>query len=497
MSALLEVRNLTKRFPGVAALDNVSLALAPGEVHALVGENGAGKSTLVKILTGVHDADAGEILWKGGAVPALTPALGRALGISAIYQETSLIPNLSVAENIFLGRLPETAPTIVDWGALQRSAQEILSQLGTRVSPRERVSALNMIEQRMVEVARSLSSRSDLIIMDEPTAALGANEISVLFDTIRQLKARGVAILYISHFLEEVFQVADRVTVLRDGRRVNTVSTAETSAGEIVYMMAGRHLDLQTQITSTPQERVLLRADRLSRQNAFYDVSFTLHAGEILGLTGPMSSGRMALAHALFGIQPVTGGEIFVGGQGMSRMQPRKAMRSGMGLIPRHRHKEGLVVDASITRNISLPSLDRLSRAGVVQRKQELTLAQTFIERLGIKAKSAGQPVRELSGGNQQKVVLSKWMAISPQVLILDEPTQGVDVASKEEIYQLMVELAGQGVGILFISSEPGELARFCHRVMIMRRGRIVKTLEQDELNPARIVEQVTGAEKA
>jgi ABC-type sugar transport system ATPase subunit len=294
-----------------------------------------------------------------------------------------------------------------------------------------------------------------------------------------------------------VFEVSDRITILRDGRVVNTLKTSETTASDVVYLMAGRRLDTEAQAKPEMSDRVLLHVDGLTRQSAFYDVSFELHAGEILGLTGPVNSGRMALAHALFGIQRAHSGQIRVDDRVLTRHQPRTAMRSGLGLIPRHRHKEGLIVNASIARNIGLPSLDRLARFGLVSGQREQELAQTYMERLAIKAKSAGQLVRFLSGGNQQKVVLSKWLALSPRVLILDEPTQGVDVAAKEEIYRLMLELAGQGIGILFISSEPGELARMCQRVMVMRRGRIVNTLRGADLESKRIIEHVTGAGKA
>lgn len=494
MDALLQVNNVTKRFPGVVALDDVSLTLEPGKVHALVGENGAGKSTLVRILTGVHSPDAGQLVWKGKAFSRFTPEQVRELGIGVIYQESSLVPTLSVGENVFLGHLPGRAPGFVDWGHIQKGARELLTQLGTEVSPRARVNQLNTIDQRMVEVARSLSTRSDLLIMDEPTAALGAHEISILFNTIRKLRDRGVAVLYISHFLEEVFRVSDCITVLRDGRLVNTVSTADVTAEDIVYMMAGRRLDAASGGKSNVRDEVVLRVENLTRHNAFYSVSFELRAGEVLGLSGPVNSGRQALARALFGIQPADSGQVRVRERVLGRATPQQAMRLGLGLIPRERHKEGLIVDASLTRNIALPSLDRLARAGIMQAAREKQLAREYIERLGIKAKSAQQLVRYLSGGNQQKVVLSKWLAIAPHILILDEPTQGVDVASKEEIYHLITELAGQGIGILFISSEPGELARLCQRVLVMRRGQLVAELGGANLTSERIVQYVTGA---
>lgn len=493
-ASVLEVRGLLKRFPGVVALDNVSLTIRQGEIHALMGENGAGKSTLAKILTGVYLPEAGEILWKGNPLAGLSPAQIRELGISAIYQESSLVPWLSVGENIYLGRLPARFSGLVDWRRLHDSCRQLLAQLDVGVAPNARVHRLSAINQRMVEVARSLSIQADLIIMDEPTAALSAHEIDILFDNIRSLRERGVAVLYISHFLEEVFEIADRISVLRDGRLVETVDIAETTPSDIVYMMVGRRLGTQMQSKVAPAPDVLLRIEGLTRQGAFYDVSFDLHAGEVLGLTGPVSSGKTALARALFGIDRGHSGRMRLRDQIVNYRLPADAIGHGLGLLPQNRRKEGLLLDASVVRNIALPSLNRLSKFGLVDKDQEKRLAQTYVERLAIKTSSLTQRVRYLSGGNQQKVVISKWLALSPQVLILDEPAQGIDVGAKEEIYSLVLELAGRGIGILYISSEPAELARLCHRVLIMRRGRIVSRLTHQDITRERIVEEVTGA---
>jgi ABC-type sugar transport system ATPase subunit len=497
VSALLEVRGLVKRFPGVLALDGVSLSLQHGEVHALMGENGAGKSTLVKVLTGVYVPDAGEILWLDSTFRSLSPAQVGKLGISVIYQESSLIPRLSIAENVYLGRLPTRSRTLVDWRQLEDSCRQLLEQVDLDVAPMTPVHRLSSVDQRMVEVARSLSIHADLIIMDEPTAALSAHEIDVLFGRIRRLRERGVAVLYISHFLEEVFEISDRITVLRDGHLVATVQTAETTPAEVVFMMAGRRLSTEALPKAPPKPEILLRVDALTREGAFQDVSFELHAGEILGLAGPVGSGRTTLVRALFGIERPDAGRIWLGDRGVTRMRPADALQNGVGFVPEDRRGEGVLLDASVARNISLPSLNRLSHLGLVSWRDEVQLAQRYAAQLDIKTTSLSQRTRYLSGGNQQKVVISKWLALNPRVLILDEPTQGIDVATKEDIYQLISELSHNGVAILYASSEPTELARLCHRVLTMRRGCIVSTLAGDEIQRERIIEEVTGAAKA
>jgi ribose transport system ATP-binding protein len=469
----LALRGVRKTFPGVVALDGVDLELLPGEVHVLLGENGAGKSTLMKIISGAVPRDAGEIRVNGAEANISGPRHAQALGIGIIYQEFNLIPHLSAGENIFLGREPLLAPGVIDQRKLLRDAQRQLDDLGVGIDARSIVSGLSVAGQQMVEVAKALSLDARVLIMDEPTSALTAEEIHELFAAIRRLKARGVAIVYISHRMEELLAIGDRVTVLRDGRHVGTRRIGETTLGELVRMMVGRDLEDHFPKQRAPLGEEVLRVDRLQRRGVLHDVSFALRRGEIVGLAGLMGSGRTELARAIFGADTIDGGRIFVRGEERRIGSPRVAIDLGLGFLTEDRKQQGLVLVLSVQENVCLPCVGRWSRAGVVNSSRETAAAEKRIAELRIKTPTAQQRVVNLSGGNQQKVVLAKWLCTDADILIFDEPTRGIDVGSKVEIYQLMNQLAARGAAILMISSELPEILGMSDRILVMQGGRI------------------------
>ena len=497
MPALLEINKISKSFPGVQALDRISMEIELGEIHALMGENGAGKSTLVKIITGVLNADAGEILFNGKSITQFSPAEVHNLGISVIFQDINLIPELSVSENIYLARLPIKGKLFINKEKLKRDTEAIIKDLGLEFSMNDKVGDLSSLDQKMVAIARSLSFQPKLIVMDEPTAALSRNEIRILFEKIRYLKSKGVSILYISHFLEEVFEIADRITVIRDGKKIGTKTISEISADEIVYMMVGHKVSIMQRKASQAQENdKVLIANNLSLNPFIYDVSFELLKGEILGITGSAGSGKTALARMLFGTDHPDSGEIIISGKVKNWRFPSDAINSRIGYVPQNRHTEGVLLGDSIVKNISLPSLSKLSKVGFINKKAERDLSQYYYDQLSIKARSLQMLVENLSGGNQQKVSIAKWLALNPEILILDEPTQGIDVGTKQELYSLIQELAEKGVGIIFISSEPTELAQLCDRVIILRRGKIASYLVGKTINREHIIKEITGAKE-
>ena len=470
---LLALRGIRKSYPGVVALDGVDLELFGGEVHVLLGENGAGKSTLMKIISGAVGRDAGEIAVNGQAVEISGPRPAQALGIGIIYQEFNLIPHLTAGENIFLGREPALAPGVIDQRRLLRDAQRQLDDLGVAIDARAIVSRLSVAEQQMVEVAKALSLDARVLIMDEPTSALTAQEINELFAAIRRLKARGVAIVYISHRMEELFAIGDRVTVLRDGRHVGTRAIGETTMGELVRLMVGR--DLKDQF---PKQRAalgdeVLRIERLHRKGVLHDITFALRRGEVVGLAGLMGSGRTELARAIFGADRIDGGRILVRGEEKRITSPRAAIDLGLGFLTEDRKQQGLVLVLSVRDNICLPSVGRWARRGLVHTRREAEAAEERIRELRIKTPNARQRVLHLSGGNQQKVVLAKWLCTEADILIFDEPTRGIDVGAKVEIYQLINQLAARGAAILMISSEMPEILGMSDRILVMHAGRI------------------------
>jgi ABC-type sugar transport system ATPase subunit len=492
---LLEVHDVSKRFPGVQALDEADLEVQYGEVMALVGENGAGKSTMMKILSGVYQADAGTIFMDGREVLPRDPITARDdLGISIIYQEFNLASNLSVAENIYLGRLPTTRG-FVRYDRLYRQAGEFLGLLGADLDPRLPVARLNVAQQQMVEIAKAISYQAKLLIMDEPTAALTTREAETLFEVTRGLQAKGVGIIFITHRLEEIFEVADRVTVMRDGKTVGTRQIAQVDRADVVRMMVGRDLSEMYAVKDTEIGCPLLEVDQLSTPDLLDDVSFTLHQGEIVGLFGLLGSGRTDLARALFGVGPTPSGKVTIGGCPLTMRSPADSTRAGLGYVPEDRKRHGLVLPMSVRENTTLVVLRELTRGTLVRRGAERQVTDRFIGDLGIRTPSREQRVNNLSGGNQQKVVVAKWLASNPKVLILDEPTRGIDVGAKAEIHAIMAELAERGVGILMISSELPEVLAMSDRVLVMHEGRLTAELSRQDATEEGVMMAATGTD--
>ncbi len=493
---LLLMRGISKTFPGVQALQAVSLEVRTGEVHALVGENGAGKSTLMRILGGVHQRDAGEILLRGNAVEITSPLQARALGISIIHQELNQIPALSVAENIFLGREPRRGFGLVDWGTMWARADRLLRDLGLPIDPRRRLGTLSLAEQQLVEIAKALSVEADLLIMDEPTAALTVEEAERLFHFIRDLRARDVGIIYITHRLEEVFRLADRVSVLRDGQFLGTYSIADITQDGLIRLMVGRDLTEKFPKEAVPQGTPVLEVRGLTVRGVFEDVSFTVRRGEILGVAGLVGSGKTDVVHAIFGAVPLDKGEIFLDGHRVMIRSPAEAIASGIGLVTEDRKRLGLVLGMSVRANITLPILPRLQRVGLIRESEEQALVQEAIRELDMAVTSPEQLARTLSGGTQQKTVVAKWLQTHARVLLLAEPTRGIDVGAKVEIYRLMVELARQGVGLVMVSSELPEILGMSDRILVMHEGRITGELPREQATQEAILALATGRER-
>ena len=490
---LLEARNITKTFPGVVALDDVSFDCQRGEVHALVGENGAGKSTLVKIFSGALLPDKGEIIWKGSPVSIQTPSQAQAMGISIIYQEFNLVPEMTVAENIFLGAEPGTRLGLIDQDRLHQEAQQLLDGLDISLDLKRRISRLGVAEQQMVEITKALRMHADLIIMDEPSAVLAGDELDHLFANIRHLKDRGVGVIYISHRIDEVFQIADRVTVLKDGKFMGTVSPKETTKGALIRMMIGRTLEETFPESEFTEGEVVLSVVGLSREGAFRDVTIELRKGEIVGLFGLVGSGRTGLAKTIFGAEPAEEGQICLNGALVRMDNPRRAVTSGLALLPEDRKAEGLILRQSVRRNVSLAILDKIQGRLFLRENQEQEIVQQAIDDLSIQTPNQDQEVYYLSGGNQQKTCLAKWLATAPQVIILDEPTRGIDVGAKAEIYRLMRQLAGKGTAILMISSELPEILGMSDRVLVMHEGQIMGELSPGEATEEKVMTLATG----
>ncbi|MDI6826936.1 MAG: sugar ABC transporter ATP-binding protein [Armatimonadota bacterium] len=492
----LEMRGITKTYPGVKALDNVDFKVEKGEVHALVGENGAGKSTLMKILAGAQPMDSGEIRINGETVHITSPQKAMELGISIIYQEFNLVPYLNAAENIFLGREPKwILPCFVDFRTMYAEAQKVIDSLGVKLDVRTPVNRLSVAQQQMVEVAKATSRNASIIAMDEPSATLTEHELQNLFELIRSLKNQGVSIIYISHRLEEIFQISDRVTVLRDGKLVGTKPVSETNRDEIIRMMVGRELKEKIPKESTEFGPPALTIKGLSRKGILHDISFTVHKGEILGIAGLVGAGRTELARAIFGADPIDTGEIWLNGTRVDIRSPRDAIQLGIGLVTEDRKELGLILSMVVRENISLANLDSLTRFGFVKRREERKAALKFVEDLMIKTPSIEQQVQNLSGGTQQKVVLAKWLFTKSRVLIFDEPTRGIDVGSKVEIYQLMNRLVANGAAIIMISSELPEILGMSDRILVMHEGRIAGELSREEATQEKIMHLATGGQ--
>jgi ABC-type sugar transport system ATPase subunit len=482
MQTLLELHHISKSFPGVQALDDVSFDVRPGEIHCLLGENGAGKSTLIKVASGVYQPDSGEIIVQGETVRFGSPRDAQTHGIATIYQELLLYPELSVAENIFMGHAPRTRLGAVDWPQMRRKALEILASLNIYdMDVNRKVGSLTVGNRQRVEIAKALSMNARVLIMDEPTAAITEADVKRLFETINLLRERQVGIVYISHRLHEVFVIGDRVTVLRDGRYIATKPVAETSEDDLVNMMVGRIIDNLFPKLEVKIGEVVLEVRNLSRRRHFENVSFQLRAGEIVGMAGLVGSGRSEVAQAIFGFAPAQSGTIRINGQESVIRSPGQAMRQGIAYVPEDRGTQGLIRPMELRENTSLTVLRTLSRATFINRRKEMRLAQETIDKLSIRAYSPRQIAGKLSGGNQQKVVVGKWLATSPRVLIVDEPTRGIDVGAKAEMHRLISELAQRGLAILMISSELPEITGMSDRVLVMREGRIVAEFCREE----------------
>jgi ribose transport system ATP-binding protein len=484
---LWEIREVSKSFPGVRAVDRVSLSLHQAEITALVGENGSGKTTLAKCLAGVHQPDEGDLLHRGRPVFLRDPAAARGLGVAVFYQESSLVPSLTVAENIFLGRLPRRGP-VVDWAGAREGAARALRRLSVSIDPGRAVSGLSVAEQQLVEIAKAISSRMSLLVLDEPTAALGPEEIHRLHEVIRLLATQGTSMLYISHRLDEVFAVADRLAVLRDGRLVGSWTKSRTSVGEVVRTMIGTDVDEQAIRHQPDTDGPRLEVRGLGTPFV-RDVSLSVARGEILGIGGVIGSGRTRIARALFGIDPILEGEVRIDGRLVSLRSPRHAIAAGIAFLPEDRKADGLFFNFSGPPNVSIANLDVIKRGPVLSLTQERRRTGKVMDHLRIDRRSGDVSVRYLSGGNQQKIMLGRWLFSDARVLILDEPTQGVDVGARYEIYRVMNDLTARGIAILLISSDYPELLSMSDRVAVVKQGRIVHLAPKGSLSEHELVE--------
>jgi rhamnose transport system ATP-binding protein len=494
LAPLLQATNVTKSFAGVRALEGVSFDLRPGEVHALVGENGAGKSTLIKVIAGALPADEGTIEVGGRLVTENDPILARTLGIAAIYQQPALFPDLTVAENIALGLESGGSWRRVRWRERRQRAQELLSRVGAAIDPSAVVRGLSMPEQQLIEIARALGAEARVLILDEPTASLSAREVERLLRLLRDLRAQDVGMIYVSHRLDELFQVADRVTVLRDGRHVATRPIAALSRAELIRLMVGRELMAVFPKQEVPLGEVVLELRAVGcRQTGVRSVNLSVRAGEILGLAGLVGAGRTELARTVFGLAPADAGEIWLSGKRVVIDSPARACALGIAYVPEDRRRHGIILEMPVAANTTLAILKRISSFGCIVRARERDIAATFVQRLGIKTASLQTPACELSGGNQQKVAVARWLATEPAVLILDEPTQSVDVGAKAEIHRLMGELVGRGLAILMISSELPEILGMSDRIAVMHAGTVAGVLERAEATQEKVLALALG----
>ena len=478
---ILQMEKINKSFPGVRALQDVDFEVHAGEVMVLLGENGAGKSTLIKIMTGAYAKDSGRMILQGREVEIRNPKHAQDLGISAVYQEFNLVPHLNVMENLFLGRYPVTTVGSVDWGQMDQESRAILGELDVNIDPRWSLSELGVAQQQMIEIAKALLLKAQVIIMDEPTSALAPHEIEELFMAINRLKARGVGIIYISHRLEEVFRVGDRVTVLRDGQLVGNVDVADADMDMLIRMMVGRELREKFPKQSAVSSKEALRVVGLNRKGILHDINFSLNKGEVLGIAGLVGSGRTELCRAVFGADRIDSGEIHVHGDRVEIRAPTDAIRAGIGFLTEDRKGQGLVLGEPVKHNVSLPILKLLSRLGFLNKREEEKLVEGYVRDLRIKTPTIMQAAQFLSGGNQQKVVLAKWLCVHSKILLFDEPTRGIDVGAKVEVYELMNQLTSQGAAVVMVSSELPEVLGMSDRIMVMRDGRLVADIPRGE----------------
>lgn len=495
--SILELRNVAKTFGSVVALSNGTLTLEAGSIHALVGENGAGKSTVVKIIAGLYRRDQGEYLLRGESVDFTSTAQAKDAGITVIYQEPTLFPDLSVAENIFMGRQPTNRVGRIDRRAMRAEVRHIFDRLGVRINPDRITEGLSIADQQLIEIAKAISLDARVLIMDEPTAALSGNEVERLFAVARSLRDEGRAIMFISHRFDEVFALCDTITVMRDGEYIGTTAADETTVDEIVRMMVGR--DVATLFPKVAAEigDVVLDVDGLNLAGVFHDISFQVRSGEIVGLAGLVGAGRSEVARAIFGVDRYDSGRVTLLGRALPQGRPAEAVRRGLAFVPEDRRKQGLVLDSGVARNVTLAVRNTLARFGLIRTRDENHLTGVWAQRLEVKASAMDTVVGTLSGGNQQKVVLGKWLSTEPRVLIIDEPTRGIDVGTKAEVHRLLSDLAGQGLAVLMISSELPEVLGMADRVLVMREGRITADITRSEATPESVMLAATYESEA
>lgn len=486
---LLSIKNITKLFPGVTALDDVSFDIYRGDLHAFVGENGAGKSTLIKVLSSVYKQTSGSFTLRGKEVDITTPLEAQLLGISVVHQELKLVDQLSIMENIYLGRPPMTKFGFVDWKVMRGQAQELLDRLNVKLDPETLVSRLSVAQKQIVEICKALSYNAEIIIMDEPSASLTEKELDLLFDILAKLKESGVTILYISHRMEEIFRLSDRVTVFRDGKHINTLPTSEVTMQSLIQMMVGRELGKEYPEPSGRYGEMAIEVKNFNRSTVLHDINFSVREGEILGIAGLVGSGRTELARALFGADKGATGEVTINGERKSINSVPEGIAAGLALVPEERKTGGLVLGMSVEHNISMANMDSVSKHNLLNPGLEYELAWDYINKLRIVTPDESRQTMNLSGGNQQKVVLAKWLNTNSPVLIIDEPTRGIDVGAKAEIYRILRQLADDGKAILMISSEMPELIGLCDRIIVMHDGRITGELKREEFSQEQIME--------
>ena len=488
---ILEIRGVSKLYPGVTALNNVNLTFRRGEVHALCGENGAGKSTLIKCISGAITPTAGEIVIDGEKFSGLTPALSKEKGIAVVYQEFTLVPVLTAAENIFMGNFKKKG-IMIDRKAMYQEAEKIFDRMGIKLDPRSHVQDLTTGYQQIVEIAKAISTNAKILIMDEPSAPLTTNEVSAMMEIVRTLKKEGVTIIYISHRMEEIFELADRVSVLRDGEYIGTKDIQDTDKDDLIKMMVGRTLSQTYPKRNCKTDEVVLEVKNLCG-NGVKNISFELHKGEILGLGGLIGAGRTELCEMLFGYYPIQSGEIYLKGKPMKPASCADAVKQGIALVPEDRKRHGIIGGMTVLDNLTLSTIKKLTKGVAIDRKAQREYAQSQVEAMGIKTPNLAQKVKNLSGGNQQKVILGRWLGANPDILIFDEPTRGIDVGAKAEIYKLMTQLVGEGKSIIMISSEMSELLGMSDRLIILAKGRYTGTLNAEEFNQETVLKYSSG----
>lgn len=491
----LKMKGISKRFPGVTALDSVDLEVTKGEVHGLIGENGAGKSTLIKILTGAYEKDEGQIYINNKEVQISNPKQAIDIGIIAIYQELNLSPHLSSAENIFLGQEIKKGNIIsfIDWKAARKEATRLLNELGQNIDVNIPVKNLGIGQQQMVEIAKALSKNAEIIIMDEPTSSLSLNETEELLKTINKLRKKGISVIFISHRIEEIFQICDRITVMRDGKKIATLETGETNKDEVIKYMVGRSLEQQYPKKPVKRGEAALRVENLKRKGVFDDISFTAYSGEILGISGLVGAGRTEIVRSIFGADPRDAGDIYVYGKKCNILSPRDAMKEGIALLTEDRKGQGLILEQDIVVNITLSSLPRFKEKFFLNLKRLFLAAKKLAEELDIKTPSLYKKVVELSGGNQQKVVIAKWLCYNARIFIFDEPTRGIDVGAKVEVYNIMNELVSKGASVIMISSELPEILGMSDRIIVVHEGKITGEFSRDNADQEVIMKAATG----